>query len=63
MGIFSMKKSKALSIFKRFKVLVEKMCDYYVKHLRSEQGGEYTSLAFKNFCHEHGIRHFMTAPD
>ncbi|HEY5260323.1 MAG TPA: reverse transcriptase domain-containing protein, partial [Rhabdochlamydiaceae bacterium] len=55
-------KSEAFEVFKRFKVLVEKMTGRYIKALRSDRGGEYTSTAFTSFCEEQGIKRFLTAP-
>ncbi|TYK18672.1 Retrovirus-related Pol polyprotein from transposon TNT 1-94 [Cucumis melo var. makuwa] len=49
-------------MFKRFKALVEKESGYYIKALRSDRGGEFTSNEFKTFCAENGIRRPMTVP-
>ncbi|KAJ3707124.1 hypothetical protein LUZ61_010829 [Rhynchospora tenuis] len=55
-------KSEASAVFKKFKVLVEKLNGNYIKALRSDRGGEYISKEFEYFCEEHGIRRFLTAP-
>jgi hypothetical protein len=55
-------KSEAFEVFKKFKVLVEKMTGLYIKALRSDIWGEYMSTAFMNYCEEHGIKRFLTAP-
>ncbi|KAJ3686893.1 hypothetical protein LUZ61_016057 [Rhynchospora tenuis] len=59
---FLKEKSEALEVFKKFKTMVEKRTGHYIKALRSDRGGEYVSTAFTNFCDEHGIRRFLTAP-
>ncbi|KAJ3685006.1 hypothetical protein LUZ61_014170 [Rhynchospora tenuis] len=59
---FLNEKSEAFAIFKKFKVLVEKLNGNYIKALRSDRGGEYISKEFEYFCEEHGIRRFLTAP-
>ena len=41
--------------------MVEKQSGHYVKILRSDRGGEYTSNLFKDFCKEQGIIHQLTA--
>ncbi|CAL5332754.1 unnamed protein product [Camellia sinensis] len=43
-----------------FKAFVEKQSGYYIKTLRSDQGEEYTSYAFENYCKDHGIKHQTT---
>ncbi|BBG93432.1 Histone superfamily protein [Prunus dulcis] len=45
-------KSQAFNIFKRFKNMVELQSGYQIKKLRSDRGGEYTSLEFSKFCEE-----------
>ncbi|XP_074353045.1 uncharacterized protein LOC141692213 [Apium graveolens] len=59
---FLNKKSEAFELFKRFKVMVEKMSGCQIKALRSDNGGEFTSKQFNSFCEEHGIRRFLTTP-
>lgn len=49
-------------VFKKFKVLIEKMIGLYIKALRSDRGGEYMSTAFMSYCKEHEIKRFLTAP-
>jgi hypothetical protein len=43
-------KDEVLTVFQKFKVMVEKQAKRGIKILRSDGGGEYTSTAFKNFC-------------
>ena len=49
-------------MFKKFKVMVEKETGRHIKVVRSDRGGEYTSMAFMEYCEEQGIRRFLTAP-
>lgn len=53
-------KSKALKKFKIFKKLVEKEVEEFIKCLRTDRGGEFTSLSFKAFCEEQGIKRQLT---
>lgn len=48
-------KSDALHAFKKFKTYVENLLDKKIKTLQCDNGGEYTSLAFKTFLSNHGI--------
>ena len=43
---FLRSKSEAFSVFKKFKATVELQSGYKLKKLRSDRGGEYTSLEF-----------------
>ena len=56
------KKSETYSKFYEFKVLVEKESGKQVKALRSDNGGEYISSEFKDFCSKEGIRRELIAP-
>ena len=47
---FMQKKSKTYSKFYEFKALVEKESRKQVKALRSDNGGEFISGEFKDFC-------------
>ena len=42
--------------FQEFKALVENQTGKKIKVLKSENGGEYTSHAFDEFCRQEGIR-------
>ncbi|KAJ4756551.1 polyprotein [Rhynchospora pubera] len=55
-------KSEAFGIFKKFRVFVEKQSDFYIKALRSDRGGEFTSREFNSYCEANGIRRLLTAP-
>ena len=56
------RKDEVLSIFKHFVTLVETQTGKKVKCLHSDNGGEYVSKAFKEFCEIKGIRREFTAP-
>ncbi|CAA0831270.1 Unknown protein, partial [Striga hermonthica] len=55
-------KGEVFQYFKRFHAMVERQAGKRLKCLRSDNGGEYTSHEFKNYCAEHGIRHEKTVP-
>ena len=59
---FLKRKSEVFDIFKEFKILVERQSGHYIKVLRSDQGGEFTSDLFEKFCKEHGIIHQLSPP-
>lgn len=45
-----------------FKVLVEKQIGKKIKALRSDNGGEYVSNAFRDICSKEGIWRELTTP-
>eukprot|EP00253_Pinus_taeda_P029106 PITA_29106 len=59
---FMQKKSETYSKFCEFKALVEKESGKKVKTLRSNNGGEFISGEFKDFCSAEGIRRELIAP-
>lgn len=59
---FLVEKSEAFTTFKNYKNQVEKETGLAIKGLRTDRGGEFTSLEFTNFCSENGIRRQLTAP-
>ena len=59
---FMQKKDQVFSKFCEFKALVEKETGKHVKDLRSDNGGEYISNEFKNFCSKERIQIELIAP-
>ena len=49
-------------IFKKFKISVEKENGYFLKSIKSNRGGEFTSKDFVAFYEEQGFRHSLTIP-
>jgi len=58
---FLAEKSEAFTIFKSFKLHVEKATNMSLKGLRTDRGGEFTSQEFNNFCNAHGVQRQLTA--
>jgi transposase InsO family protein len=50
------------SKFKEFKDLIENLSERKIKILRSDNGGEYTSKEFVNFCKDVEIKRELTTP-
>ena len=55
-------KHEALDCFKRYMSLVENQLERKIKVLRTDRGGEYQSIPFKELCDEKGIVHQLTMP-
>ena len=53
---FLKKKSEAFEHFTIFKEMVENETELKIKTLRSDNGGEFTSIELWNYCEEHGIK-------
>ena len=51
-----------LDRFKEFKALVENQTRRRIRVLRSDNGGEYTSRGFVDFCRSAGIKREFTVP-
>ena len=56
------KKSETYSKFCEFKALVEKESRKQMKALWSDNGSEYISGEFKDFCSKEGIQRELIAP-
>jgi transposase InsO family protein len=59
---FLKSKDEVFSKFKEFKALIENLSERKIKILRSDNGGEYTSKEFVNFCKDAGIKRELTTP-
>lgn len=55
-------KSEVAGIFWKFKKMVENQSGCRIQSLRSDNGKEYNSEEFKQFCEEEGITHQLTTP-
>ena len=55
-------KSDAFEAFKRFKTLAEIEKGVKLKALRTDGGGEFTSIEFSSYCNSNGIKRELTAP-
>ncbi|KAK8940855.1 hypothetical protein KSP39_PZI009825 [Platanthera zijinensis] len=53
-------KSEAFRLFVEFKELVEGRLNLKIKKLRTDNGGEFVSSEFSNFCRKHGIQRELT---
>lgn len=58
-----LKKSEAFPKFKTWLAMVERETGKLMKCLRSDNGGEYTSTEFKQFCDTKGIKRHFTVPN
>ena len=62
MGIPIAYKRLGILIFQKFHAMVERETGNPLKRLRTDNGGEYISKEFKEYCSKHGIRHEKTVP-
>lgn len=60
--VFLKNKNEILYKFKEFKLQTETETGLKIKCLRSDNGLEYTSTEFNNFCSQEGIRRQLTVP-
>ena len=59
---FMQTKDQALLRFCEFKALTEKESGKKIKALHSDNGGQYVSQQFKDFCAAKGIKRELTVP-
>ncbi|MCO5609321.1 hypothetical protein L7F22_063547 [Adiantum nelumboides] len=62
MDLLPQHKDEALNVFKTFVTHVENQSGKKLKCLRTDNGGEYVSKAFENFCESKGIKQELIAP-
>jgi hypothetical protein len=53
---FIKNKSEAFENFKIYKEMVENEMDSKIKFLKSNNGGDFTSKEFMDYCNSHGIK-------
>ena len=59
---FLKRKDEVFERFKEFKALIKNLSENKIKILRSDNGGEFTSNEFNDFCKEAGIKRELTIP-
>ena len=59
---FLKNKYEVFEIFKEFKALIENLSKKRINILRSDNGGEFTSSEFNEYCKEVGIKRELTIP-
>jgi hypothetical protein len=55
-------KNETFSKFQEFKALIENQTGKHIRTLRSDNGGEFESHHFEDFCKEAGIKRQLTVP-
>lgn len=55
-------KDEAFKCFKCVQALAETERGVKLHAFRSDHGGEFNSIEFKEYCDQNGIKHFTTAP-
>ncbi|SGZ28499.1 BQ5605_C027g10355 [Microbotryum silenes-dioicae] len=55
-------KSQVFETFKSWHAMIERSTGLQLRTLRTDNGGEYTSKAFINYCSTHGITRQLTIP-
>ena len=53
---------EVINKIKEIKALIQNLSERKIKILRSDNGGEYTSKEFVNFCKDFGIKRELTTP-
>ena len=63
MWIYILKcKNQVFQYFQEWKVIVERSTGHRIISLRTDNGGEYTSLEFQSYLKREGIKHELTVP-
>ena len=60
MDLFVKEKADVFDIFKQFGALVEKSTGRFIKGHRTDNGTEFTSKEFDNYCKKDGIERHKT---
>jgi transposase InsO family protein len=60
--VFLTAKSEALSAIKHIQVAAEKECDRKIRVLRTDNGGEFTTVEFTAYCANEGFTRHFSAP-
>jgi transposase InsO family protein len=55
-------KSDTFDKFKEYKAFIEKQIEKHIRTLRKNNGGEFESLQFEDFCKSAGIKRQMIVP-
>lgn len=55
-------KDEAYKCFRKIKASAETESGVKLRAFRSDRGGEFNSLEFKEYCEDQGIKHFTTTP-
>jgi transposase InsO family protein len=55
-------KSDTFDKFKEYKAFIEKQTGKHIRTLKTDNGGEFESLQFEDFCKETGIKRQLTVP-
>jgi transposase InsO family protein len=55
-------KDQVSAAIKNFQASVEAQIGRKLKTLRTDRGGEFTSVKFRRYCTEHSVEHQLTAP-
>ena len=55
-------KSQVFQYFQEWKAMVERSTGRRIISLRTDNGGEYTSLEFQSYLKREGIKHELTVP-
>lgn len=60
--LFLAQKSDAFKAFKKYAKQVQNEKSMKIVSIRSDHGGEFQNALFEEFCEEHGITHYFSAP-